>query len=88
MAMATAGVGVTQLFKLVKDAKQDTFIARIGKPIGALFVLIGVLCVLMGMFRFFRTQHLLKEDKYPPAKLTVSILVFLVFAVSTRFIRF
>lgn len=82
MAMATAGVGVTQLFKLAQHNNEGYIIAKMGKPVGVCFIIIGVMCVFMGTHRFFRTQHLLKEDRYPPAKLTVSVLVFLVFAVS------
>lgn len=82
MAMATAGVGVTQLFKLVKSNSETDIVAKLGRPVGACLVLIGVICVLMGTHRFFRTQYLLKENRYPPAKLTVYILVFLVFSVS------
>lgn len=82
MAMATAGVGVTQLFKLVKDDNSDEFISKMGRPVGAVFVVIGILCVLMGTQRFFRTQSLLKQDRYPPAKITVMLVAFLVFAVS------
>lgn len=36
----------------------------------------------MGLFRFFNTQSLLKQEKYPAARLSVSVLVFLVLAVS------
>lgn len=34
LALVSAGVGVTQLFKLVKEKNKDDFIANVGKPIG------------------------------------------------------
>lgn len=49
----------------------------------AIFILIGILCVVMGVFRFFRTQELMKHDRFAPARGSISLLVFLVFAVST-----
>lgn len=83
LGLTTAGVGVTQLFKIANDnSSSSDILLKAGKPIGAAFILIAILCIIMGLLRFMRTQTLLQQEKYPASRISVSLLVFLVLSVS------
>ncbi|KAI3406015.2 hypothetical protein KGF56_001234 [Candida oxycetoniae] len=97
LSFITLGIGVTQLFRLdKKDAKIHTSnniialldlgkthdeLIKYGKPLGVLFILLGIFSLLVGFHRYFLVQKYLTENYYPVARLGILILIFLVFAI-------
>ena len=96
LAFITIGIGVTQLFRLEKpgtrvrttdrildlssDDKSDD-LKRFGKPLGSIFIILGILTLLMGFRRYFHVQRLLTKSYYPAARLGVAILLFLILSI-------
>ncbi|KAG5420669.1 hypothetical protein I9W82_002550 [Candida metapsilosis] len=96
LAFITIGIGVTQLFRLEKpgtrvrttdrildlslDDKSDD-LKRFGKPLGSIFIILGILTLMMGFRRYFHVQRLLTKSYYPAARLGVGILLFLILSI-------
>ena len=96
LAFITIGIGVTQLFRLEKpgtkvhttdriiellmDHKSDD-LKRYGKPLGSIFIVLGILTLIMGFKRYFHVQRLLTKSYYPAARLGIGILLFLILSV-------
>lgn len=78
LSLTTIGIGVVQLFKLQIKGELDE-LAHHGKPIGAGFFILGILCLLFGCYRFFNVQALLLKDKYPISYFSTLLLVISVF---------
>ncbi|CCG23106.1 hypothetical protein CORT_0D02610 [Candida orthopsilosis Co 90-125] len=96
LAFITIGIGVTQLFRLEKPGTKvhttDRIIdlsmdhksgdlKRYGKPLGSIFIVLGILTLIMGFKRYFHVQRLLTKSYYPAARLGIAILLFLILSV-------
>lgn len=95
LTFVTIGIGVAQLFRLEEkssqvningviinlsnDAKSST-IRELGKPLSILSILLGILTLLIGIFRFYQTQKLLVRDIYPATRIGVAIIVIFILA--------
>lgn len=83
LAFASIGIAVTQLFRLNKSLQEggdDTnngTLRRLGKPLGAGFLGISILILLLGFKRYFHGQKWIIEGKFPASRGTI-ILVALV----------
>ncbi|KAI5954623.1 hypothetical protein KGF54_002399 [Candida jiufengensis] len=96
LSFITLGIGVTQLFRLEKpntkvhttnsiillanDLKGDD-LKKYGKPLGAIFIIIGILTLLFGFNRYFYVQKLLTKNFYPATRLGIMVLIFLIISV-------
>lgn len=83
------GIGITQLFRLESSRSRvqisDRYINlqnepdlhavhRFGKPVGAVFIALGIFTVAFGAFRFFLVQYSLTKNHYPATRLSVGLL--------------
>ncbi|CAN3357680.1 hypothetical protein DICA3_C13366 [Diutina catenulata] len=91
LSFITIGIGVTQLFRLeskatevqvnygiVKlDHKDDKsqVIRAYGKPLGSVFIILGILTLIFGMHRFFHVQQSLTGGFYPASRLGIMTLI-------------
>ncbi|KAK7941073.1 uncharacterized protein PG986_013460 [Apiospora aurea] len=79
LAFASIGIAVTQLFRLNvslaegDDAALQT-IRRLGKPLGAAFLGISILILLLGYQRYFQSQQWILKKKFPAARLTIVLV--------------
>ncbi|KAK8082298.1 hypothetical protein PG996_001079 [Apiospora saccharicola] len=79
LAFASIGIAVTQLFRLNvslaegDDAALQT-IHRLGKPLGATFLGISILILLLGYQRYFQSQQWILKKKFPAARLTIVLV--------------
>lgn len=95
LSFITIGIGITQLFRL--EDKQSTVqlnnwtiqldnssevIAKFGKPLGCIFIILGIITLLFGVTRFFNVQQMLVKNYYPAARLTVVVLISLLLVVT------
>ncbi|KAH7329278.1 hypothetical protein B0I35DRAFT_448515 [Stachybotrys elegans] len=88
LAFASIGVAVTQLFRLNTTLAQteseglDTkALRRLGRPLGATFIGIGIATLLMGYKRYLDSQEWIMKGKFPASRGTVAATAFLAFAV-------
>ncbi|KAM9931771.1 hypothetical protein OXX80_008578 [Metschnikowia pulcherrima] len=76
LSLVTIGIGIVQLLKL-KNESED--LSRYAKPLGASFVFIGIITLVMGTLRYFRVQTMLLSSYYPASQFSVTFLVGTVF---------
>ncbi|RDA96063.1 hypothetical protein CP533_5926 [Ophiocordyceps camponoti-saundersi (nom. inval.)] len=85
LAFASIGVAVTQLFRLntsLSDKDADSLtLRRMGKPLGAAFLGISILTLLLGFRRYFHGQEWVMKGKFPASRGTVIIVALLALAI-------
>ncbi|RDA85867.1 hypothetical protein CP532_4925 [Ophiocordyceps camponoti-leonardi (nom. inval.)] len=85
LAFASIGVAVTQLFRLntsLSDAGADSLtLRRMGKPLGAAFLGISILTLLLGFRRYFHGQEWVMKGKFPASRGTVILVALLALAI-------
>ncbi|EME87721.1 uncharacterized protein MYCFIDRAFT_158931, partial [Pseudocercospora fijiensis CIRAD86] len=83
LSFASIGIAVTQLFRLntsiVSDAEQSgqsatARLRAVGKPLGATFLGISILILLLGFHRYFESQHYVIRGKFPASRGTIVIV--------------
>lgn len=88
LSFITIGIGITQLFKLQKDSKvqihgriinldigDTNHFEKYGKPLGAIFISLGIVSLVFGFLRYFQVQHLLVYNYYPATRKSMFVLV-------------
>ncbi|PWZ02515.1 hypothetical protein BCV70DRAFT_214069 [Testicularia cyperi] len=53
-----------------RDSQRTTNIAKLGKPLGGSFIVLGILVLLLGCYRYFSVQSHLVKGKFNPARLS------------------
>lgn len=94
LSFITIGIGITQLFRLEDKSSKvliNRFIVELddnshviteyGRPLGCLFIILGILTLLFGVSRYFKVQHMLVKNYYPATRLSIIILISLLLAV-------
>lgn len=100
LAFITLGIGITQLFRLekphskiltsssslpLKDSNND-IILKAGKPLGSIFIILGIITLIFGMNRYFQVQYFLTKDYYPATRFSIFTLISVIlFIVVTTF---
>ncbi|CAE6421380.1 unnamed protein product [Rhizoctonia solani] len=79
LAIASTGVALVQLFTIAADQRTGTVLIgaklqRFARPLGAVIVVIGMSVLALGVNRYFRVQHALTKNKFPPARKTVAFI--------------
>lgn len=87
LSFASIGIAVTQLFRLntaiaggdEKDMSPlvSHKLRSVGKPLGATFLAISILILILGFHRYFESQHYVIRGKFPASRGTI-VLVSLV----------
>ncbi|EGV60678.1 hypothetical protein PSN45_001549 [Yamadazyma tenuis] len=94
LSFITIGIGITQLFKLSSNSKVKTsgrFVNldipdadrfhKYGKPLGGIFIALGIVTLLHGFVRYFKVQHLLIYNYYPATRKALATLIGVILAV-------
>ncbi|KAL7927732.1 hypothetical protein ACQKWADRAFT_317922 [Trichoderma austrokoningii] len=83
LAFASIGVAVTQLFRLnTGNASANmvdfdhTKLQRMGRPLGATFLGISIVTLLLGCKRYFHAQEWILKGKFPASRGTILIMSF------------
>ncbi|PPJ53483.1 hypothetical protein CBER1_00324 [Cercospora berteroae] len=81
LSFASIGIAVTQLFRLNTAIQPGSGVngttARlrsVGKPLGATFLGISILILLLGFHRYFESQHYVIRGKFPASRGTIIIV--------------
>jgi len=77
LAFASLGIAITQLFRLSSPIVADPRIKRTAKPLGATFIVVAAIVLFLGVRRYFHSQNLLTQGKFPASKGSVAITSFL-----------
>ncbi|EGN98133.1 hypothetical protein SERLA73DRAFT_56067 [Serpula lacrymans var. lacrymans S7.3] len=83
LACASAGVALVQLFTLSKPTNVNSTtgqhsmnLQKYAQPLGATVVLLGLLILLHGLFRYFITQGALTRGIFPAARISIAAITF------------
>ncbi|KAL9082659.1 MAG: hypothetical protein Q9159_006267 [Coniocarpon cinnabarinum] len=83
LAFASIGVTVTQLFRLDQELMNTPAnhprvekLRHIGRPLGACFLGVGILVLLIGFHRYFEGQHYVIQGKFPASRASVALVSF------------
>ncbi|EME48815.1 hypothetical protein DOTSEDRAFT_122360 [Dothistroma septosporum NZE10] len=85
LSFASIGIAVTQLFRLntsiapsdpdaMLSFSASTRLRSVGKPLGATFLGISILILLLGFHRYFESQHYVIRGKFPASRGTIIIV--------------
>ncbi|KAI1767543.1 hypothetical protein GGR53DRAFT_98384 [Hypoxylon sp. FL1150] len=78
LSFASIGIAITQLFRLNtsigEDSPQFQTIRHIGKPLGATFLGISIIILLLGYRRYYQGQKWVIKGKFPASRGTVIIV--------------
>ncbi len=73
---------MTQLFRLnttISDqdpSRAQTHLRHVGKPLGATFIAIAILVLLVGFHRYFESQHYIIRGKFPASRWSIIFVSF------------
>lgn len=89
LAFASIGIAVTQLFRLntslsggnTDDDVNKATLRRMGKPLGAAFLAISIVTLLLGFRRYFRGQEWVIRGKFPASRGTVVVMAAVALAI-------
>lgn len=65
---------------------QDKKILKLSKMLGSWFIVTAIIIMLLGLYRYFVSQHYLQKGTFPVSRVSVSFLFTVTFAVSKLFV--
>ena len=84
LSFASIGIAITQLFRLntslsnspdaSNTASPQAKLRHLGKPLGATFIGISILMLLIGFHRYFEAQHYVIRGKFPASRGSIIIV--------------
>jgi uncharacterized membrane protein YidH (DUF202 family) len=84
LSFASIGIAITQLFRLNTSlsnspdashtASPQAKLRHLGKPLGATFIGISILMLLIGFHRYFEAQHYVIRGKFPASRGSIIIV--------------
>ncbi|KAK6507274.1 hypothetical protein TWF481_005722 [Arthrobotrys musiformis] len=85
LSFASIGIAVTQLFRLNSAMESSDpaveqgamTLRRMGKPLGATFLGIAILVLLIGINRYYESQNWLLKGKFPASRGSIIFLTFI-----------
>ncbi|RFU26317.1 hypothetical protein B7463_g10023, partial [Scytalidium lignicola] len=84
LAFASIGIAITQLFRLntttACPSDQYKHLRQMGKPLGATFVGISILVLIIGFHRYFEGQHWIIKGKFPASRASIAMVAGVTFA--------
>lgn len=49
-------------------------IRHVGKPVGATFLAVGILTLIIGFHRYFESQHYVRLGKFPASRASITLI--------------
>ena len=87
LAFASIGIAVTQLFRLNTSIAggdghdPNSKLRHMGKPLGATFIGISILTLLLGYKRYIESQEWVIKGKFPASRGSIAVLSFVAFGI-------
>lgn len=63
---------------------QDQKILKLSKMLGSWFIVTAIIIMLLGIYRYFASQHYLQKGVFPVSRVSISFLFVVTLAVSSR----
>ncbi|KAK4132242.1 hypothetical protein BT67DRAFT_443836 [Trichocladium antarcticum] len=86
LSFASIGIAITQLFRLNTsldgETKQAETLRHMGKPLGATFLAVSILILLLGYNRYLQGQSWVIKGKFPVSRATIILVSFIAFTVT------
>ncbi|KAI8986182.1 hypothetical protein BD414DRAFT_398596, partial [Trametes punicea] len=79
LTIASTGVALVQLFTL-SAATTNKDMERFARPLGAVMIIIGLVTLAVGVARYFLVQDALIRGVYPVARVSTTVLSFVMLA--------
>ncbi|KAI0199110.1 hypothetical protein F4808DRAFT_220650 [Astrocystis sublimbata] len=83
LAFASIGIAITQLFRLnssLANEQTEHRFRQLGRPLGATFIGISILVLLLGYQRFYQPQQWLLKGKFPASRGSIILVTFVAFS--------
>ncbi|KAI1332534.1 hypothetical protein F5Y16DRAFT_358035 [Xylariaceae sp. FL0255] len=88
LAFASIGIAVTQLFRLNTSLASESggnqghteVLLHLGRPLGATFIGISILVLLLGYHRYYQSQQWVLKGKFPASRGTIVLVSLVAFA--------
>ncbi|KAI0450518.1 hypothetical protein F5B21DRAFT_490775 [Xylaria acuta] len=83
LAFASIGIAISQLFRLnssLAHEQTEHHLRHLGRPLGAAFIGISILVLLLGYQRFYYPQQWLLKGKFPASRGPIILISFVSFA--------
>lgn len=87
LAFASIGIAITQLFRLnvssaAGNGTSDPYshLRQMGKPLGATFLGISIVMLIVGFHRYFESQHWIIRGKFPASRGSIALVAAITFA--------
>ncbi|KAL8971950.1 MAG: hypothetical protein Q9183_000799 [Haloplaca sp. 2 TL-2023] len=87
LAFASIGVAITQLFRLNTTLEKregrtpvddsNVRLRQVGKPLGATFLVISIVVLLVGGRRYFESQYWIIRGKFPASRGSIFLVTFI-----------
>jgi len=90
LSFASIGVAITQLFRLnttintspssapsSSSSTPEATLRHVGKPLGATFIAISIIVLLVGYHRYFESQHWIIKGKFPASRGSIMFVTFM-----------
>lgn len=80
LAFASIGIAITQLFRLnttitpAEPTASAIHFRSLGKPLGAAFLGISIVVLLIGFHRYFEAQHWVTKGKFPASRGSIALV--------------
>lgn len=83
LSFASIGIAITQLFRLNTSLGGGSAtpgqlrLQKLGQPLGATFIGIAIITLVLGFHRYFESQHYVIQGKFPASRGSIIILSFI-----------
>lgn len=84
LSFASIGIAITQLFRLNisinagdnQPTESQLRLRHIGRPLGATFLGVGIITLIIGFRRYFESQHYVIQGKFPASRGSIVLIAF------------
>ncbi|KAE9407907.1 hypothetical protein BT96DRAFT_1033791 [Gymnopus androsaceus JB14] len=76
-------IALVQLFTVSSTANTGSKIQTYARPLGGASVCLGIIVLLVGIFRYFTVQHALTKGTFPVARLMMAAITMVLAAIIT-----
>ncbi|CAG8603609.1 4691_t:CDS:2 [Dentiscutata erythropus] len=68
LSFISIGIAITQLFRLTGGTPDSHSDDKVGKGLGIAFIVLGIIFLAFGLFRYFNSQQLMTKGHFPASR--------------------
>ncbi|KAF9474592.1 hypothetical protein BDN70DRAFT_815433 [Pholiota conissans] len=85
LALASTGIALVQLFAITESNTRNSQASRglpqYGRPLGIASIVLALIILALGFYRFFSVQFSLLQKKFPTARMSVAFVALMLAAI-------